>query len=41
MKRVSIRMVAMIVAVAGVVSSACGGLRPNDRQVALEVLSRD
>lgn len=37
MKRLSIRMVAVIVAVAGVVVFACGGQRPNHRQAALEV----
>ena len=37
MKCLSIRMVAEIVASAGVVPPACGGPRQNDRQAALEV----
>lgn len=37
MKRLPIRMVAVIVAAAGVVPPACGGPRQNDRQAALEV----
>jgi len=37
MKRLSIRIVAEIVASAGVVPLACGGPRQNDRQAALEV----
>ncbi|WOH95036.1 hypothetical protein [Corynebacterium urealyticum] len=37
MKRLSIRMVAVILAVAGVVVFACVGPRPNHRQAALEV----
>lgn len=36
-KRLSIRMVAVILAVAGVVAFVCGGQRPNHRQAALEV----